>query len=321
MGDRTHTTGPQGTEVRTEVRPEARTKPRTQWSAIAPGAETVAAVQFALAGIFWIVTIGTRDDYDTGYGGAPAAVGLLCMCLFAPPVLFVLGTLHAALFTVPVMTLSDAAGRRTRIPAPRWALPALLLLCAAYAWPVSLMGDTSYAAGYGWTAGAGAVPVAVAVAARMRQWPKARVRRRTLAMSGLAVLLTVLAGIGAQVTDVLPQYRPPALEQADYVGEWAGDGTWLVLGEDGTARVLGLPVKDSENDWANDEIGRCMGGGTWRAMGATRSARAGIELSVADCAKGELRWGTAGTAQEPELFVMIGDPDDGELRVLRKRAR
>lgn len=305
MGDRTHTTGPQGTEVRSD------------WSAIAPGAETIAAVQFALAGIFWIVTIGTRDDYDTGYGGAPAILGLLCMCVFAPPILFVLGAIHAALFTVPVLTLSNAAGVRSGIPAPRWALPALVLLCAAYAWPVSLAFDTSYAAAYGWTAAAGAVPVAVAVAARVRQWPKARVRRRTFAMSGLAVLLTVLVGIEAQVMDVLPQYRPPALEHADYVGEWAGDGTWLVLDEDGTAKVLGLPVEDREND----DIGRCMGTGTWREETSYGGYRPGIGLSVPDCAKAELRWAAGGTAQEPELFVMIGDPDGGELRVLRKRAR
>ncbi|CAM5481539.1 hypothetical protein SAVIM338S_03293 [Streptomyces avidinii] len=306
MGDATggaDTAGRQGAEARSD------------WSAIAPGAETIAAVQFGLAGIFWIVVIGTRDDYDTGYGGLPAILGLLCACVFAPPVLFVLGTIHAALFTVPAMTLSHAAGVRSGIPAPRWALPVLLLLCAAYAAPVSLALGTSYAAAYGWTAGAGAVPVAVAVAARMRQWPKGRVRRRTLAMSGLAALLTVLAGVEAQVMDVLPQYRPPALAHADYVGEWAGDGTWLVLDEDGSARVLGLPVPDREHE----DAGRCMGPGTWSVRQVNRH-RPGIALSVPDCPRAALTWGAGGTTREPELFVMLGDPDGGELRVLRKRA-
>lgn len=47
--------------------------------------------------------------------------------------------------------------------------------------------------------------------------------------------------------------------------------------------------------------------------------RAGVALTVPDCKEAELRWEVAGTEERPELFVLMGDPDAGEVTVLRKQ--
>ncbi|WP_371616461.1 hypothetical protein [Streptomyces sp. NBC_00454] len=289
-------------------------KPPEGWSALAPGAESAAMALLVIGGLYWMLTIGTRDDYDTGYGGAPAAVGMLCMLVFAPPIVFVLGWLHSCLSTLPVVMLSNALGMRTRFPAPRWALPVLLLLSAAYAAPPAALG-APYVTTCCWIAAAGAIPAGVAVCARMRQWARARVRKGILIATAVAVPLTIVGGIVGYTTGLLPEYRPPALERADFVGEWTGDGTRLVLGEGGEVTAHGLPVEV----WGRSDTDSCTGGGTWKAMDPTGRERAGVSLDVPDCGKAELKWSVAGTAQEPELFVLIGDPDGGELRILRKR--
>ncbi|MFD3538234.1 hypothetical protein ACFWUQ_01875 [Streptomyces sp. NPDC058662] len=280
------------------------------WSSIAPGAETVGGAQILCALLYAQLAALAAEPYGLGYGGGIAVLfGLVVTCVLGPLVAVLLGCVHSFLFTTPVMVASNAAGMRTRLAAPWWALPTVGVLAAGYAVPVSLAADTSYAAAFGWIAAAGVLPVGVAVLARMRLVPRAAVRRWVLAPAAVGVVASLYVGAAA------PQYRPPVLERADYVGVWAGDGVRLQLGADGGATARMLPVHDGF-----DVVGRCSGPGTWKAGEAAHGGRAGVRLAVPDCEGAELGWQVAGTDERPELFVLMGDPDAGEVVALRKRA-
>lgn len=295
-----------------------RSKER-DWSGIAPGAETVAAGQFAVAAVFWQATAFADvmdDPYGRGYGGGIGILFWLVVMGFALPlVAFAAGWVHSTLVSVPVMELSNAAGLRTRIPAPWWALPVLAALGAVYAAPVALLTGAPYAATWGWLAAAGVLPVVVAVHGRLRRRTKASVRRWALWTAGVAVVAAFAGGLAWPASSGAP-YEPPVLARADYIGVWTGDGVRLELDARGAAMAEKLPVDDGF-----EVVDRCSGHGTWESREADDLHRAGVALAVPECANASLVWALAGTAQEPELFVLIGDPDGGDVRVLRKRAR
>lgn len=283
------------------------------WTGVAPGAETVAAAQFLVGALLWWVSPGESDAYGVGYG--TFAIGLILevafACVFLPPLSVGAGWVHSALFTTPVMALSHAVGVRTRISAPRWALPVLVLLAGVYAAPVALLTRTSYVATWGWAAAAGVLPVGVAVYARMRRRRKLRVRLWTLAATSIGVPAALVAGF------LMPPYQPPALERADYVGVWTGRDVRLELDAQGGATVVGLPLDDGFG-----ETGSCSGRGTWKhAEGTAGGYGPGVGLSVAECEEASRYWQVAGSEESPQLFVLIGDPDGGDVRILRKRAR
>lgn len=301
-------------DVPDEVRGDVPAVPqrRREWSGIAPGAETVAAGQFQAAAVFWQLVSLTEEPYGRGFGGGIAVLFWLAfMCTLQPALMFGLGWVHSALFTTPVMELSNAAGLRTRIPAAWWALPAVGLLAAGYAAPLALLSGSSYLSTWGWTAAAGVLPALVAVYARMRQKTRASVRRWTI---GPAVIAMIAAIVGAFAW---PPYEPPVLAHSDYIGVWTGDGVRLELDAQGAAVAGALPA---EHRWDEEEHS-CTGRGTWKSREASRFYRAGVLLDVPSCAEASLAWEVAGTADHPELFVLLGDPDDGDVRVLRKRAR
>ncbi|MFJ3205073.1 hypothetical protein [Streptomyces sp. NPDC086989] len=253
-----------------------------------------------------------EEPYGRGYGGGIGLLfSLVLMCVFGPVVAVILGCAHSLLFTTPVMLASNAVGVRTRISAPWWALPATGLLAAAYAVPISLFAATSYGTTFAWIAAFGVLPVGVAVGARMRQIPSAKVRQWSLGPIVIAVIAAFCFGMTA------PVYQPPVLERADYIGEWVGDGVRLELGAQAAVTAAGLPIHDGFH-----VVGRCSGQGTWENAReqAAYGRRAGVVLAIPDCKDAPLRWEVAGTDERPELFVLMGDPDDGEVAVLRKQA-
>ncbi|MFE9967186.1 hypothetical protein [Streptomyces sp. NPDC005525] len=269
------------------------------------GAQLLCAVLYAQLAML------AGEPYGRGYGGGIALLfWLVVMCVLGPFIAVLLGFAHSLLFTTPVMVASNVAGVRTRISAPWWALPAVGLLAAGYAVPISLLVGTSYAATFGWIAAAGVLPVGVAVFARMRQVSRVKVRLWALGPIVAAVTATFFVGATS------PTYQPPALERANYIGQWAGDGVRLELGEQGTAIAGKLPVHDGF-----DVVDHCSGHGTWEPEDADYSLRAGVALTIPDCKDAQLRWQVAGTDERPELFVLMGDPDAGNVAVLRKRAR
>lgn len=212
----------------------------------------------------WLVSFA-EEPYGRGYGGGIAVLFWLVVMFFASPFIALsLGFIHSLLFTTPVMVASNFVGARTRMSAPYWSLPALLLLAVGYVLPISLLNDSSYFATFSWISAVGIPPVAVALFARMRQVPRGTVRRYALAPIVAAVIATFFFGAAA------PAYRPPVLERADYVGEWAGDGTILELGAGGEVTAKVLPVHDGF-----EVVDHCSGHGTWtRQRRSTGTGRA-----------------------------------------------
>lgn len=94
-----------------------------------------------------------------------------------------------------------------------------------------------------------------------------------------------------------------------------GDGVRLELGARGEVTARELPVHDGF-----DVVRRCSGHGTWKPVEAALDGRAGVAVSVPGCEDAESVWQVAGTRERPELFVLMGDPDAGDVAVLRKRA-
>ncbi|MFF0291186.1 hypothetical protein [Streptomyces sp. NPDC005262] len=116
--------------------------------------------QLICAALYAQLAMLAEEPYGRGYGGGIALLfWLAVMCVLGPFIAVLLGFAHSLLFTTPVMMASNTAGVRTRISAPWWALPAVGLLAAGYAVPISLLVGTSYAATFGWIAAAGVLPV------------------------------------------------------------------------------------------------------------------------------------------------------------------
>ncbi|WP_329388117.1 hypothetical protein OG625_32595 [Streptomyces sp. NBC_01351] len=279
------------------------------WSGIAPAAETVGGAQILCVGLYtWLISL-QQEPYNRGWGGGIALLfGLLVMAFVGPLLAGLLGFLHSFLFTTPVMVASNFAGLRTRLSAPYWAVPVMALIAAGYALPICLLADTSYVGTFTLIAGAGLLPVGVAVFARMRQLPSRTMRLWTVGPTAVALVAAFYLAATA------PTYQPPVLERADYVGEWAGDGVRLQLGAQGEATVRRLPVHDGF-----EVVGHCSGHGKWTPTEAAYGSRAGVHLTIPTCGDdAQLSWEVAGTEEHPELFVLMGDPDDGMTAVLRK---
>lgn len=65
------------------------------------------------------------------------------------------------------------------------------------------------------------------------------------------------------------------------------------------------------------DLARCTGTGTWRFRERQEYRREGVELDVKACDSAD-GLSVAGTRSHPELFTLLGDPDAGDVRRLRK---
>ncbi|MFE9565649.1 hypothetical protein ACFYM0_31585 [Streptomyces sp. NPDC006487] len=72
-------------------------------------------------------------------------------------------------------------------------------------------------------------------------------------------------------------------------------------------------------------VDRCSGHGTWEHTGGSADGYGpGVALTVAEREEASPYRQVPGTEEHPQLFVLfvpIGHPDGGDVRVLRKRAR
>ncbi|MEU9234617.1 hypothetical protein [Streptomyces subrutilus] len=282
---------------------------RPSWWAAAPGAEAV-LVGEALVGLaLWVALPDAGDPYgrDTGVTAAALLFFLPVACVAGGLLLLGGAFLHAVVFTRPALALAERTGRPWVAVVWLHAASALgALLPWAYGAP--------YADSWFWITAAGVLPLGVAgLALRTGTAPASVVVRAGLAAGvvAFAVAVTVVAGQGEA-----EGYEPPELGRAEYAGEWRGaDGGTVRLREDGAARVEGVPV-----DALGGGTRTCTATGTWveRPSGTERARRAGVDLTVRDCDGWEETWEVAGSAGRPELFQLYGDPDQGDLWLLRK---
>ncbi|WP_264928505.1 hypothetical protein [Streptomyces sp. A012304] len=285
-------------------------------------AAAAGAAQLPAVFLLWWAHALATDPYGVGYGGA---FGLACLAVLAPAYLPLLGLLHACAQTVPGALLGGPAFRR--LPWPRWVRQ---LVGAGI---VGLLWAAVGAVLWGWPyvtaalvlVGLGVLPVLAVAYARVRAvgslwgiWWRAGVA---------SVALFVFAFVGsllASVTGLVEEYEAPELSAAELAGVWRGDdGEVLELRPGGRATLTGMPVRAGFEAEADFEV--CAGGGTWSLRGeseyGTRDAVA-VRLETGSgtgsgCGE-ETLWTLAGTEADPELFVIFGDPDAGEVRVLTR---
>ncbi|MFD9910962.1 hypothetical protein [Streptomyces sp. NPDC059063] len=284
----------------------------------AAAAAAACAAQLPVAGaLFWLTTLND-DTYGAGYGGALAAFGLLCAAVFVPLVLPVVGIAHAAVHTLPALSLARVAAARAGGPEWAWRLPALLLPGAAWAGLSAALGGP-FVVPLVLVTASGVLP-ALAVAYWWRRAPVPR-DRRIWFRSGLAALLacvTVLCGgLAATGTGLLKEYEPPKLSRAQLTGVWRGDDGEAVLRlrADGRATLTRIPYDDWESEGPL-EVARCDATGTWTT--GVEADRPAVRLHVGGCGDGDAAWTIGGSEARPELFVLLGDPDSGDLRKLFK---
>ncbi|MFI8105968.1 hypothetical protein [Streptomyces sp. NPDC086023] len=269
-------------------------------------ASLVATVQAALVWHTWAfdaVTVSDEYDRDPGY---LADMMVLVMTLVAGPlVALTAGLVLGACGALPAAWLGRLLSARIGGPRVVWTVVVVAGLAAAAA--VSLRGlGASFPVLWGWAAGMLAVPVLAA-----ELFADAR-RLRGPAVVGAMLLVLPFQGWAASLT--FEDYRSPELSPKDYAGLWTGeDGSALLLEHEGRADFTSLPYADGLAEAA------CTGEGTWTYRESGELRRAGVDLSAPGCPEMPVNgWEVAGTAAQPELFLLVGDPDDGDVRVLRK---
>ncbi|MFF8096234.1 hypothetical protein [Streptomyces sp. NPDC016675] len=250
-----------------------------------------------------------RDDYDRAGG---AFLGLVCVLLILP----LLGLLHATVQIMPAATLARLRPRAVRGPEWAWHLGGSVLIgawwsalgYALWGWPVT---DT-----LPWFAGVGALPVLVLARLRGRPWGSGGVWLRS---AGASFVLFVVCGVS--VAPLAGHYEPPELSDGQLVGDWRdADGGVLWLAPDGQAELTRVPAHNDVDE--DGDFSLCDGTGTWTRQGGSDfrdTDRDGVLVRLdGECGQ-ETYWTISGTELKPELFVLFGDPDAGELRIVTRR--
>lgn len=282
--------------------------PDRGWWGSAPGAEVAAAGMLLIQLSLWIVTGTPGEDYGMGWG-IGAVLFLPVVFVLTPLLLLAVGFLHAAVFTRPALALARRTGRPSAAAA--WIL-ASSAACALLFWSPR----TPYLVNWAVIAGVAVPPLLVAHHAIRRNRPVKAVVTVTGVVSGVLGLVTLVGGFVVFGEGVLAAHRPPRLERAQYVGEWHGeDGGVVRLGEGGEVTVRGVPVARGFGPKAV-----CAGTGTWtwRDADPRWNRRAGVDMTVPGCEDWDRVWEVAGTEEHPELFQFFGDPDNGDMWLLRR---
>lgn len=281
-------------------------------------ATLVCAAQLgALLAGYLAVQIGRTDEY----GRPPyAPLGLLCVLVFGPPLLLVLGALHTVVMTMPAALAAGAVARRGNGPLWLWQGVCVVASGAAYATAIAAAG-APYLSGWAWISASGVLPL-LGVA-----WFRRGERRRgqpysrgavwvRLLSAGFLLTVTVVVACGVALgTGLVGAYEAPRPAEESMRGVWTSeDGKAEVrLRGGGGAVFSGVPYDGSRE-------GRCDGTGTWRYVPENGAVRGTVDFEVAGEGCGLATWTVGGTAERLELYALFGDPDVGDVRILVKRA-
>ncbi|MFJ8083538.1 hypothetical protein ACIQ6Y_23390 [Streptomyces sp. NPDC096205] len=290
-------------------------------------AAAVGAAQIPAMLVIWFFT--ATDDQ---YGGGGSALGLACAMVLTPLWLPPVGMVHALVQSLPATLLTGLIRRRARGPEWGWQVLCALLVGVLWAVPPALL--------WGWPFATTAVVFAALGVLPALALAYARVRARTgrawgtwgtwwrSGVVGLGLLVLSVPGCAlAAAIGLIEVYEPPQLSQKQLVGVWRGEkGAELRLRPDGRADLVRLPAQPEFD--ASADFSVCDGTGTWELDtegrhdtygGEAPNARDGVVVRLDGGCGQETYWTIAGTERRPELFVVFGDPDSGELRVLERR--
>ncbi|CCK29365.1 putative membrane protein [Streptomyces davaonensis JCM 4913] len=282
-------------------------------------AAAVAAGQIPPIWLAWWIADMSGDTYGRGFN----SLGIACVLIFAPLVLPVLGLVQAMVQAVPAARLAGLVAAHTRGPRWAWHVLCSVLLGVGWAALTTALWDWPFLTNALLFGGVGILPAFAMTYVHSRpRWGFWGI----WLSSGLASFaLFVLVGIGgaaASAAGLIKGYEPPVLSAAQVTGVWRGaDGAVLRLHPDGRAELTELPTETSIDDWTDDrQFAVCDGTGTWSLEREdTNWDRDGVALRPADGCGLDTYWVIGGTESEPELFVLFGDPDAGELWILERQ--
>ncbi|MDO0933995.1 hypothetical protein QQY66_20745 [Streptomyces sp. DG2A-72] len=294
----------------------------------------VCAAQLPAAWLLSLFSGSVEDDYGVGIGGPALGLGLACALLFAPLVLPILGLVQTVAQITPAALLAHLSVRRLRGPGWAWHLLYVVLLGACWAMLPAAWWGRPFTATALVLAALGTLPVlGVAYARRRarateRRWGALGVWwRGGLGCFGLCGLALV-GGLLVTATGLIEEYEPPKLSAAQLAGLWRGDdGAALKLLPGGRAQLTDLPAEPEFGADSAEDFEVCDGMGTWwldtegrddRWGGQGPQERDGVVVRLDDDCAEQTYWTIGGTAHEPELFVLFGDPDAGDLRILKR---
>ncbi|MEV0172788.1 hypothetical protein AB0I00_16930 [Streptomyces sp. NPDC050803] len=280
----------------------------------ARGLNAAAAVftgQLPVAWLIWWIGEQSGDDYGIGFN----TLGIVCILLFAPLVLPVIGLVHAVVHTGTAGLVAHLASARARGPFWAWHLACSVLLGVGWAALIAALWDWPLTVTAPLFAALGVLPVLGAAYVRERsQWRFWGIWLGS-GLASVALFLLVLAGgVLASVAGLLKEYEPPVLSAGQLAGVWRGhDDSELRLLADGRAELTELPAR--AGGWDYD---RCDGTGTWSLVRKQPDGwdRDAVALRLDGGCGQETYWTIGGSEREPELFVLIGDPDAADLHIL-----
>ncbi|MGW7069966.1 hypothetical protein ACWGII_12010 [Streptomyces sp. NPDC054855] len=308
---------------------DTRDDARDPWGGGMAAASAACAAQLPAAGVVAFVLSLDNDSYGADEGGA---IGLVCVAIFLPLILPVLGLVHACVQVVPATVIGRAARRKAgRGPEWAWVVGAQLLPGAGWGLLFVALGGP-FVEPTLWGAAGGVLP-ALALAYWERRASEGPVRLRSiwfrsgLASVGLCVVLMAVAGV-ASATGLIKGYEPPRLSDEQLAGVWrdeGGDRAVLRLTADGRAELAELPADEEDEsgivapDDVLDETGLsgCEVTGTWTTGVDETDGRPTVDIELDGC-QGSQAWSIGGTEDAPELFVTSGDPDALEIEKLVK---
>ncbi|WP_175409755.1 hypothetical protein [Streptomyces sp. TRM64462] len=276
------------------------------------------------AGVAVVVAIAygaTRESPESAGPNAFAVVLMPVLALFGA----VIGLAVSLVLVLPMVELGRRITTRVAGRDAWWGVPVVSAVGTA----VPAVGLALWAgagpAGVAWTwLVAAAVPVVPGLLARLEH---ARARAfqwwqfvlSTLVYGTGAVVAAVVLCVLAFTTGLAEEYQPPRLTPERLVGVWSdGRGGTLRFAANGTVAAAGLDqyATDIGGPSRRTVVEECDGEGTWTyetGDGGTRTQE--VRVSVDGCASES--WSVGGRPGRMTLYTYIGDPDSGDLYLLR----
>lgn len=290
--------------------PQAQGRLRDRFGAVLVASMTVLFVEAAIGVIALLEWQDIRENPGLFWGGGLAFFGLILLA----PVVAILFTLLSVGVVMPLLAAAGWLGRLGRGRA-RWCWVPVLAAAGTAPFAVSTAVNMGIAGAVaGWLVETAALTAPALVARRLLLPGRPSLSggamfRRVAAYGALVVVVATIAAVGLSAC---LGYAPPRLSTQQVAGTWAdGKGGTLVLTADGKATATGVQVFDF------DRVHTCAGAGTWAYHPGTGAWSQEVGVSVAGCDMET--WQVLGTTEHPKLYVFVGDPDEEDLYVLRRR--
>ncbi|MFJ6935361.1 hypothetical protein [Streptomyces sp. NPDC101132] len=245
-------------------------------------------------------------------GGIELLFSLVMAAVVGPFVALLLGAAQAVAVAVPPVWLGRTLAGRYGGPALLWALGVLGAGAAVLAGGMAALGS-DFLTVWAWSAGLALLPLVAAELWADGDFTQGRAWRELAAIVTVPASVMAVGTASAHALGPFDAPRPsPRLGAHGYVGTWSGGGGWLRLEVGGRAVVTRVPYQQDMEERT------CTGEGTWSFREARADDSEGVDLSLPCSPQWLHSWEVAGTADRPELFLLIGDPDYADVRVLRK---